>query len=114
MLTVNAHQFYTTLGLMYPHVQNMVDEQCELAKQKMKEKAAAKLGSFQNAVTTANGAWLTRNHHSQNFTYQHAQVFGEAYPGEEVEKIHQCGLWGTLKEISEAATLFEADFYIFW
>ena len=45
---------------MYPHVQNMVDEQCELPKQKMKEKPAAELGSFQNAVTTADGAWLTR------------------------------------------------------
>ena len=67
---VSARQFYTTLELMYPHVQNMVDEQCELAKQKMKEKPAAELGSFQNAVTTADGAWLTRGHHSQNFTYQ--------------------------------------------
>ena len=32
---------------MHPHVQNMVNEQCELAKQKMKEKPAAELGSFQ-------------------------------------------------------------------
>ena len=48
----------------------MVDEQCELAKQKMKEKPAAEFGSFQNAVTTADGAWLTRGHHSQNFTYK--------------------------------------------
>ena len=32
---------------MYPHVQNMVDG---LAKQKMKEKPVAELGSFQNAV----------------------------------------------------------------
>ena len=70
MPAVSARQFYTTLELMHPHVQNMVDEQCELAKQKMKEKPAAELGSFQNAVTTADGAWLTRGHHSQNFTYQ--------------------------------------------
>ena len=48
----------------------LIDEQCELAKQKMKEKPAAELGSFQNAVTTADGAWLTRGHHSQNFAYQ--------------------------------------------
>ena len=54
---------------MYPHVQNMVDEQCELPKQKMKEKPAAELGSFQNAVMIADGAWLTRGHHSQTFTY---------------------------------------------
>ena len=48
----------------------MVDEQCDLAKQKLKEKACAELGSFQNAVTIADGVWLTRGHHSQNFTYQ--------------------------------------------
>ena len=28
------------------------------------------LGSFQNAVTTDDGAWLTRDHHSPNFTYK--------------------------------------------
>ena len=70
MPAVSARQFYTTLELMYPHVQNMVDEQCPLAKQKMKEKPSAELGCFQNPVTTADGAWLTRVHHSQNFTYQ--------------------------------------------
>ena len=43
----------------------MVDEHCELAKQSMKEKPAAKLGSFQNAVTTADGAWLTRGRSSE-------------------------------------------------
>ena len=59
MPVVSTHQFYTTLELMYPHVQNMIDEQCELAKQKMKETSAAELGSFQNAVTSADGAWLT-------------------------------------------------------
>ena len=41
-----------------------------LAKQKMKEKPVAELCSFQNAVTTADGARLTRGHHSQNFAYQ--------------------------------------------
>ena len=69
MPVVSARQFYTTSELMYPHVQDMVDGQCELAKQKMKEKPAAELDSLQNAVTTADGAWLTRGHHSQNFAY---------------------------------------------
>ena len=56
--------------VLWPSLKSMVDEQCELAKQKMKEKPAAEFGSFQNAVTTADGAWLTRGHHSQNFTYK--------------------------------------------
>ena len=34
MPVVSTCQFYTTLELMHPHVQNMVDEQCELANKK--------------------------------------------------------------------------------
>ena len=48
--------FKTTLELMYPHVKSMVDDQCELAKQSMKEKPLAELGSFQNAAMTVDGA----------------------------------------------------------
>lgn len=44
-----------------------------------------------------------------NFMEQpnNAQVFGEVFPGEEVEKMCQFGVWGTLREISAAATLFK-------
>ncbi len=74
MYAVSQQQFYSTLKCMYPHVKSMVDEQCELAKEAMKEAMKAKpnseLSSFQNAVTIADGAWMTRGHHSQNFTFQ--------------------------------------------
>ncbi len=70
MYAVSSTQFYSTLRMMYPHVTSMVDEQCDLAKEQMKAKPAAEIGSFENAVTTADGAWLTRGFHSQNFSYQ--------------------------------------------
>ena len=66
MQAVSASRFYKTLELMHPHVKSMVDEQCKLAKREMKQKPLSELGIFQNAVMTADGAWLTRCHHSQN------------------------------------------------
>jgi hypothetical protein len=70
MYAVSQQQFYSTLKCMYPHVNSMVDEQYKLAKEAMKAKPNSELGSFQNAVTIADGAWMTRGHHSQNFTFQ--------------------------------------------
>ena len=70
MYAVRPERFYETLKCMYPHVKSMVDEQCELAKEQMKLKPVAELGSFKNAVTIADGAWMTRGFHSQNFTFQ--------------------------------------------
>ena len=69
MHAVSYTHFCDTLTLMYPVANAMLDEQCEIAKKEMKSKAATELGSFQNTVTNADGAWMTRGHHSQNFTY---------------------------------------------
>lgn len=35
----------------------------------MKEEPPEKMGSWNKAVTVADGAWLTRGFHSQNFTF---------------------------------------------
>ena len=67
---VSFAQFYKIVLMMYPHVKQMLDEQCILAKAKMKAKPENELGSFENAITTADGAWMTRGYCSQNFTYQ--------------------------------------------
>ena len=45
----------------------MLQELCERAKAEMKAMPTEELGSWQNAVTMANGCWLTRGHFSQNF-----------------------------------------------
>lgn len=61
---VSFAQFYKTVLMMYPIVKQMLDDQCTLAKPEKE------LGSFNNALTTADGAWMTRGYRSQNFTYQ--------------------------------------------
>ena len=47
----------------------MLQEICERSKAEMKAMPAEEIGSWQNAVTTADGCWLTRGHFSQNFTF---------------------------------------------
>ena len=69
MFAVSPWQFYETLKCMYPHVKSMLDTQCELAKKAMKLKPASEHDSFQNAITIADGAWMTRGYHSQSFTF---------------------------------------------
>ena len=58
---------------MFPIVQEMLDEVCELAKQKMKEVYmyidGDELGSWTRAVTAADGVWHTRGWHSKNATF---------------------------------------------
>ena len=36
----------------------------------MKRAPSCKIGSWDRAVTVADGAWMTRGHCSQNFTFQ--------------------------------------------
>ena len=47
----------------------MVDRTCEEAKTEMKTINQNELGSWNRAVTSADGAWMTRGHHSKNFTF---------------------------------------------
>ena len=62
----------------HPIVEDMLDEQCERAKAEMKSKPDDELGSFKRAVTNADGAWMTRGHHSQNFTFHMRDYFTNA------------------------------------
>ena len=57
------------IGKMYPVVKAMVDDLCEVAKREMKEKNGGDLGSWERAVTTADGTWQTRGWHSKNATF---------------------------------------------
>ena len=49
--------------------QNMVNEMCEREKERMKALNPKDLGSWSQAVTSADGTWLTRGHHSKNATF---------------------------------------------
>lgn len=66
---VEASAFMKTIKMMYPVVKSMVDEMCEEAMNAMKKMDSTELGSWSRAVTTADGTWLTRGHHSKNFTF---------------------------------------------
>ena len=47
----------------------MADRMCEEAKIEMKTKSEDELGSWSRAVISDDGAWMTRGHHSKNFTF---------------------------------------------
>ena len=78
MRAVSFLQFYKTLKILHPIVEDMLDEQCERAKAEMKSKPDDELGSFKRAVTNADGAWMTRGHHSQNFAFHMRDYFTNA------------------------------------
>ena len=67
--SLHRNTFYTVVKDAYVNIQRMLQELCERAKAEMKAMPAQELGSWQNAVTTADGCWLTRGHFSQNFTF---------------------------------------------
>ena len=50
---------YTVVKDAYANIQRMLQEICERAKAEMKEMPAEELGNWPNAVTTADGCWLT-------------------------------------------------------
>uniref|UniRef100_A0A1X7ST43 Uncharacterized protein n=1 Tax=Amphimedon queenslandica TaxID=400682 RepID=A0A1X7ST43_AMPQE len=56
-------------------------DKCKQAKELMKQKNDSELGSFKNAVTCGDAAWLTRGYHSQNATYtlRNYQISGLLY-----------------------------------
>ena len=53
----------------HPIVENMVNEMCEREKKRMKALNPKDLGSWSQAVTSADGTWLTQRHHSKNATF---------------------------------------------
>ena len=65
---IRMDKFYSTITRMYPVVKEMVDEMCEEAKQEMKTMDEHTLGSWKQAVTSADAAWMTRGYHSKNGT----------------------------------------------
>ena len=70
-LRINVVQwttFQSTHIRMSPVVQEMVDRMCEEAKSEVKTMNQDELGSWNCAVTSADGVCMTR-HHSKNFTF---------------------------------------------
>ncbi len=61
--------FYQILKDAHAYIKKMLDEICACAKEEMKALPADEQGSWENAVPTADGCWLTRGHFSQNCTF---------------------------------------------
>ena len=66
---VHFNTFYSTITRMYLVVKQMVAEMCEEAKEEMKTMDEHTLGSWKQAVTSADAAWMTRGRHSKNGTF---------------------------------------------
>jgi hypothetical protein len=54
---------------LHKPVQELLDEQCKLAKEDMMKLEPFKLGNWRNAVTVGDAVWLTRGFHSRNGTF---------------------------------------------
>ena len=67
--SVSSCTFYDTIKLLHPVVQNMLTEMCDEAKSEMKSLGATVVGSWQRAITTSDGVWLTRGKFSQNCSF---------------------------------------------
>ena len=67
--TVSSSRFYETIKMMLKPTTDLLSEQCEIAKSGMKALDPDTIGSFVKAVTVADGCWMTRGFHSQNFTF---------------------------------------------
>lgn len=61
--------FASVIESLYSVVKQMVDDLCEEAKAEMKLMDPDALGSWKKAITSADGCWHTRGHHSQNHTF---------------------------------------------
>ena len=66
---VSFKAFQSTVKKMYPIVKEMVDKMCDDAKDDMRRMDQSELGSWSRAVTSADGTWMTRGHHSKNATF---------------------------------------------
>ena len=47
------------IKLLHPIVSSMLNEMCNDAKAEMKAKAPSEVGSWQRAITSPDGVWLT-------------------------------------------------------
>lgn len=58
MEATSGKMFHRVIEEAYPHITDMLDEICELAKQDMKEMSCSELGSWKRAVTTSDDAGI--------------------------------------------------------
>ena len=67
--TLAYKNFFHIIRIAHQFVKTVLDEICEMGKNEMKMKNPSELGSWKKAVTTSDGRWLIRGHHSQCCTF---------------------------------------------
>ena len=66
---VSKNRFYEVITKMYTHVQDILNDMCNEAKENMKAIDRGILGSWERAVVTSDGVWHTRGHFSKNGSF---------------------------------------------
>lgn len=66
---ISKNRYFEVISLIYPHVNDILNEMCEEAKSHMKTKDDMTLGSWKRAVLTSDGVWHTRGHFSKNGSF---------------------------------------------
>ena len=69
MKVTSDKMFSRVIEEAFPHITEMLDEVCKLGKQEMQSLPDGTLGSWNRAVTTADGCWHIRGFFSQNCTF---------------------------------------------
>ncbi|KAI8493983.1 hypothetical protein Bbelb_283300 [Branchiostoma belcheri] len=64
ILIFSFNTYYNILSKAYPHVHNILDVQMKRARANMKEMDPTKVGSWKRAVTSGDGVYHTRGHHT--------------------------------------------------
>ena len=62
---LTAKSFSDIVKFMYLPVKDLLDSQCSSSKTDMQALPSDALGSWQKAVTSSDGVWLTRGFHIQ-------------------------------------------------
>ena len=97
---LSKNRYYEVLTLIYPHVNDILDDMCLEEQERMQEKADDELGSWSRAVVTSDGVWHTRGHFSKNGSF----IVKNYMNGGLLWYAHKC-MRGKDKVVSEA--LFE-------
>ena len=66
---LSRRRYYDAIEALYRPIKEILDDICQISKDEMQKLPNQLNGSWNKAVTTADGCWLTRGHFSQNFTF---------------------------------------------
>ena len=65
-MKTSAKRFYEVIQLIYPVVNDMLEEITTTSKDQMKPLPDHQIGLWKRGVTCSDGVWMTRGHLSKN------------------------------------------------